>query len=114
MKRTSKLLAAILSLCILVGVLTAVIASAATAVQELGAGTATGGYLDFDNYTNDSLHSNGGTQSVNYIGSKAYIYSTRMASAGTVKINNESVDGRTNKYLNIVLFSNSSKRRITR
>ena len=73
MKRSSKILAILLSVCLIFGVVFALVASAATAVQELNVGTLSGGYADFDNYTNNSLHSNGGTQALDLVGSKVYI-----------------------------------------
>ena len=102
MKRSSKIPAILLSVCLIFGVVFALVASAATeAVQELCVGNATAGYIDFDNYTSNSYHSNGGTQYPSFVGSKGLVYSTRMATAGTVLLKSHNVDGRTNKYLDI-------------
>lgn len=102
MKKSSKIISALLGLCLMIGLAFTLASSAATeAVQDLCVGNATAGYIDFDNYTNNSYHGNGGTQYPSYVGSKAMVYSTRIATASSVLVKSHTVDGRTNKYLDI-------------
>lgn len=104
MKRKIKIIAIAMSICLLFGAVFAVFSSAASPIQSLvPAGTTTGGYLAFDgDTTNNKYDSYSGTWTSNMTGSKSRMYvASSWLSLHTNVLKTETVDGVTNKYLDI-------------
>ena len=105
MKRSSKILAILLSVCLIFGVVFALVASAATVLVQNPTpdGAVSGGFLDFDTdtdtkkydtYKNTWTSSMPGSQARMYVGSN-------WLSVHTNLLKTQTVDGRTNKYLDV-------------
>jgi len=103
MKRITRVILAAALVCLLVGVICATVVSAAVPWQSLSAGTRNLGALDFDAYSVDSTAFDASsTQTYSKSGSSARLWSnTGWKNDAIMKICEESVDGRSNKYLSI-------------
>lgn len=105
MKRSSKITAILLSICLIFGVVFALVASAATVLVQNPTpnGAVSGGFLDFDTDTDTNKYDTyknvwtstmPGSQSRMYVGSN-------WLSVHTNLLKTQTVDGRTNKYLDV-------------
>ncbi len=104
MKRLTKILICAVAVCLLVGTLTVSVVSAAVPWQSLSAGTRNLGYLDFDGYSvGSTAFDTSGTVSYSVSGTKARLWShAGWKNDAIMKIAEETVDGRSNKYLSVV------------
>ncbi len=105
MKRSSKILAVALALALLFGAVMAIVASAATTLVQNPTpnGAVSGGFLDFDTDTDTKKYdSYTYTWNSNMPGSKARMYvGANWTSVHTNLLKTQTVDGRTNKYLDV-------------
>lgn len=105
MKRSSRILAILLSVCLIFGVVFALVASAATALVQNPTpdGAVSGGFLDFDTDTDEKKYDTySGTWTSSMPGSQARMYvGSNWLSVHTNLLKTQTVDGRTNKYLDV-------------
>ena len=111
MKNFRKVFAALMLVCLLCGAVLVVFSSAETAIQNLNVGTISGGYFDFDHIASSdaSKFDTNNTATITAEGSKGRIYvPATWPGAHSSKLRSQTVDGRTNKYLNIVYDAGDS------
>lgn len=104
MKKLTKILLSALAVCLLVGTVFVSVASAAVPWQSLTAGTRSHGYIDFDGFTVGATDfDKSSTVSYSKAGTNARIWShAGWKNDAIMKIAEQTVDGRSNKYLSVV------------